>query len=1444
MEIGAIIKDQYKVIEHIGRGGMADVWSARDLRLRRLVAIKTIAKGLSPDVDPVGLFEKEAQTIAQMEHPHILPIYDFGEYEASLYIVMRFITGGSLEDLLRKAPMQPDDVLTMGDAIARALDYAHENNVIHLDLKPPNILLGSGQTPYLADFGLATVLDLEGRARNPGSGTLLYMAPEQLVSETIDHRADIYSFCIMLFHMFTGNLPFDGTIPLALSQLQSGRSLPDVDEVRGDLPYQISDILRRGTMQSPFDRPYTHKEIMSELRELLAPTPISGSSLEWNSLEEDDAPERVPLNATTQQMVAAGDMGLLEAVDIYSRARHQWAGGQGRFDMGMSHFMLMCEYYQATDHYALDIDDSGYQMLLRGALEYDYELAYWWSKLNDDNRRRVCLHTLRSLNPPARIRAMFRLETLPDDAANPVIPRLVSQALEIEPSPEGRIAALRVLATRAKLLKPRQKYEIKTQFQGRLLNSMTRLGIQVTPPDVWQETVYTPEVDLLIAETALDTEAPEVAEVAARSIGQIRSLTAARYVSDAQRSGRSGALQALAFIRDEAPALPDVVSRQGRLYAWLTNTVRRLTDEPLQAILRFVLALLGGWIGMGELVYTLFRSQALFTAQRWGNAIAIGLIFGLFVAITVMVADEFSRRLDKFWHWWLRLCVALGLGYLLGTLTWGSFTWMYFNYTPEWDVMRLGGAGLALGLVVSALIRLKSWQAILLTTFMGFLPIASVYRIFYYSQYSTIVLTAPIGVVIGAGIGWWLRRQNQPPSGVVPLIQNLNRPMRVALSGAAGFVGAVALWLFYLWVFQGFLQRQYLTWDGVLALFMLSLLIGLAAGYWLKKTTLPAFVLTFVASCLAFEWSISRSFYNPPFYALDLLSWRVPEFNGVPFAPRPGASILYFDPEQVRASAILTIALPMMLVIALGANMRDLLAGWWRFVGAPQTEKERGAWLTGVLIYVLIATAAISILALFSMHVNVAWAALWSAIGFAIFVFALAAWRWALWGARGLLAGAGVVLAGGFLFDVYDMLLALDAGKIPPLFQMWSIPLHPGGNSSLMAMLNTAPALWLAWAIILVFSIRAVTQRRRWGFVSLPIAVAILAVALVLLWNPASTQPEAAVGSSSFVLATIITTPSIVFYSQATFLWGLWAVLLGICTWGAYRRLMWGGIGLIGLLLGWLAMVLFAGIPGSMAVLAATHVALLAYALRPDWAQMEAGRWQMATAASASQPEARETLEMPIADMMTRPIQYPDQETRSALSFDPALLETRFDFIENLPGAKHVPTEKLPAAAQKTLPSVQPTALEPLNLDTAPVRPPTVKLDMRDMEAPERAATEIDIASQIADQLPKPVIAPMQLDAGQLQTPPNTEAPKKPLPQIRVNTDRMRTDANAPKTSAPAKPSIKLNTTGLRSQPMRPKEEDTLPASPPLQIDTERLRGMKTETDLQNLQDKPDDEAE
>lgn len=1075
MDIGALIKDQYVVVEHIGRGGMADVWSARDQRLRRLVAIKTIAHGLSPDVDPVQLFQKEAETIARMEHPHILPIYDFGEFSGSLYIVMRFVTGGSLEDLLRGGPMLTGDALKMGEAIGQALDYAHANSVIHLDLKPPNILLDSSNAPYLADFGLATVLDRQGRARNPGSGTLLYMAPEQLTAELIDHRADIYSFCIMLFHMFTGKLPFDGTMPLALRQMQYGDNLPEVQELNPLLPVALSDALRLGTSAAPDERPPTHAEVMARVRDALH----QGKAAELRSISgsADEIGDMDAFALQTERAAQFADPGLLEAIDIYSRARHAWAGGQGRFLLGVTHFMLMSDYYLQADFYGLEIDNAGYQMLLRGALEYDYEIDTWWNKLEDSSHRWVALHALRSGNAPARIRALYRLETLPDDERNPSIPRLVGQSLEIERDAEARIAALRVLGTRARLMKPRSKFQVQTQYQARLLTSMTRLGIQVAPPAEWQEPVYSPEIDLLLGETALDIAEPRVAEFAARTIGRMRSLTAVRHLAHEQRAKRPGALQALALVRDEARALPDVVSRQARVYAWLANTLRRLFERPIDGIFRFVLVLIGAWIGMGEQVYVLFRSQALFTAQRWGNAIAIGLVFALLVALMAYFADEVSRRLSGFWHWWVRLLLSLTLGVALGTLTWSAYTWLYFNYIPQWDIMRLGGVGLAFGFIAAAMLNLRSWQAVLITTASAFAPILLLALSFYQSKTTSVFAVAPLGLAFG-WLSGLIASQRTPVKSQLHIAAT---PIRQILAGAGlGFAWGLLTWLFFAVVFRGHLDQNFITWDGVLGIFIGATIVGLAIAYLFVDRSRWAFfalaLVTFFGLYAYFGWRFTILMVQVPEIMAFKRFWLAwPYYVGVPFAPPPSGSLVYFD-SAADIARVFTVSLPMTLMIALGGHFSSLVQGWLTFIGQPQRQIARDAWLAGSLVLALAGGLMVSLLALFSAHVSVPWALFWSFWGFVTFVFALAAWRWALWGARGLVVCALVLALGGFAVDLFEIGRAQQQGLPAALLQ------------------PASSAVWIPWAIAVAVGVIAVLRRYLWG--------AIVLAAAAVLWIP------------------------------------------------------------------------------------------------------------------------------------------------------------------------------------------------------------------------------------------------------------------------------------------------------------------------------------------------------
>ena len=161
----------YRVIEHIGRGGMADVWSARDQSLNRTVAIKTVARDLSHDVNPLKLFEREAQTIANLEHPHILPIYEFGEYDGQLYIVMRYVSGGSLEDMLEDGPLPLSEVMRLGRAVAQSAGLCPREQ--GRSPRPQAVQHPAGQLPTAVSGGLRAGggrLGPKGARRTPVRG--------------------------------------------------------------------------------------------------------------------------------------------------------------------------------------------------------------------------------------------------------------------------------------------------------------------------------------------------------------------------------------------------------------------------------------------------------------------------------------------------------------------------------------------------------------------------------------------------------------------------------------------------------------------------------------------------------------------------------------------------------------------------------------------------------------------------------------------------------------------------------------------------------------------------------------------------------------------------------------------------------------------------------------------------------------------------------------------------------------------------------------------------------------------------------------------------------------------------------------------------------------------------------------------------------------------------
>lgn len=251
--------DQYAIQGEIGRGGMSVVYRARDLRLNRPVAIKVLPPELAYDPAIRTRFTREAQTAAQLSHPHIVPIYDVGDRNGIAYFVMNLVAGGNLATLLAHEPRQPiDEVRRILSEVADALDFAHMRGVIHRDIKPDNILLDADTgRAMVTDFGIARAIEGGSRLTLTGIavGTPTYMSPEQAVGEReVDGRSDIYSLGVVAYQMVTGRVPFSGPSSMALLLKHVSEQPKPVTELRPDTPRSLHEIIDRALMKSPEDR--------------------------------------------------------------------------------------------------------------------------------------------------------------------------------------------------------------------------------------------------------------------------------------------------------------------------------------------------------------------------------------------------------------------------------------------------------------------------------------------------------------------------------------------------------------------------------------------------------------------------------------------------------------------------------------------------------------------------------------------------------------------------------------------------------------------------------------------------------------------------------------------------------------------------------------------------------------------------------------------------------------------------------------------------------------------------------------------------------------------------------------------------------------------------------------------------------------------------------------
>ena len=247
---------RYEIKERIGRGGMATVYLAYDPSFKREVAIKLMPPELVSDATLHARFEREARTIATLEHRSIVPVYDFGEQDGQPYLVMRYMPHGTLADVIREGAISLDDAGTHLRRLGAALDHVHSHGVVHRDLKPTNIMFDQYGESYLADFGIVRVTGSTTNLTGTGIvGTPAYMSPEQVRGdETIDHRSDIYALGVILFEMLTGMLPYQSDTPVGVAMMHITDPLPQIHMLNPALPPSTQDVINRSMAKERDDR--------------------------------------------------------------------------------------------------------------------------------------------------------------------------------------------------------------------------------------------------------------------------------------------------------------------------------------------------------------------------------------------------------------------------------------------------------------------------------------------------------------------------------------------------------------------------------------------------------------------------------------------------------------------------------------------------------------------------------------------------------------------------------------------------------------------------------------------------------------------------------------------------------------------------------------------------------------------------------------------------------------------------------------------------------------------------------------------------------------------------------------------------------------------------------------------------------------------------------------
>jgi serine/threonine protein kinase/Flp pilus assembly protein TadD len=308
---------QYRIIEQLGQGGMATVYKAYHASLDRYVALKVLHPAFNEDQSFISRFQREARVVAKLEHPNIVPIYDYSEHEKRPYLVMKYIEGDTLKARLNQVPLTSEEIEQVVNSVGAALEYAHRQGILHRDIKPSNVMIATDGMMYLADFGLARIVQSGESTMSSDSimGTPQYISPEQAMGKKdLDAGTDIYSFGVMLYELVVGQVPFSADTPFSIIHDHIYTPLPLPKKVNPNVPETVQRVLLKALAKDRLDRYATVEELMIAFKQAWteAGVPMQGTAIIMRStLAKDKTASKKPP---------------LPAVPAKKRSPWMWAG--------------------------------------------------------------------------------------------------------------------------------------------------------------------------------------------------------------------------------------------------------------------------------------------------------------------------------------------------------------------------------------------------------------------------------------------------------------------------------------------------------------------------------------------------------------------------------------------------------------------------------------------------------------------------------------------------------------------------------------------------------------------------------------------------------------------------------------------------------------------------------------------------------------------------------------------------------------------------------------------------------------------------------------------------------------------------------------------------------------------------------------------------------------